>query len=80
MEWLRQVHMERKIGISTTENMIGWIEEKFAKVGKKLKFQDDNTDDWQPGWTVTTVGGRRTRVEQQDRSQDCKRQRKGSDI
>lgn len=79
MEWLRQVHMERKIGIGT-ENMIGWIEEKFAKVGKKLKFQDDHTDDWQPGWTVTTVGGRRTRVEQQDRSQDCKRQRKGSDI
>ena len=79
MEWLRQCCMERKTE-SGVEILIGWIDEKFAKIGKKLKFQDDDDDGWEMGWIVTTVGGRQTRAERQDRSQDYKRQRKGSDI
>lgn len=79
MEWLRQVCMERKTATGV-ENLIGWIDEKFAKVGKKLKFQDDDVDTWELGWSVTMVGGRRTRSDQQERSRDHLRQRDGSDI
>jgi hypothetical protein len=71
--------MERKTETGV-ERLIGWIDEKFAKVGKKLKFQDDDQDTWELGWVVTTIGDRQTRSERQERSQDYKRQRKGSDI
>lgn len=79
MEWLRQVSMERKTA-NGVENLIGWIDEKFAKVGKKLKFQEDDTDTWELGWVVTTIGGRRSRPDQQERSRDCRTHRRGSDI
>jgi hypothetical protein len=55
-----------------------WIPERFAKVGKFLKLLED--DVWDDGWQVAFVGGRRTALEANDRSQDYKRQREGSDM
>lgn len=71
--------MERKkeTGVEVT---IGWIPEDFARLGKKLRLKDEENDTWEYGWIVTTIGGRRSRVEQQDRNRDHKTHRKGSDI
>jgi hypothetical protein len=71
--------MERKTD-NGVECLIGWIDEAFAKVGKKLRLQDEHDDSWEYGWVVTTVGGRQSRVERTERHNDFKRQRKGSDM
>jgi hypothetical protein len=70
--------MERKVN-GGAECLIGWIDEVFAKVGKKLKLEQDDGS-WEYGWVVTTVGGRQSRVERTERHNDFKRQRKGSDM
>lgn len=79
MEWVRQCCMERKVETGV-ECLIGWIDEEFARVGKKLKFQDDDSDEWELGWIVKIVGGRQSCVERTERHNDFKRQRKGSDM
>jgi hypothetical protein len=79
MEWMRQCCMERPTERGK-ECLIGWIDEAFARIGKKLKLQNEDDDSWEYGWVVTAVGGRQSRAERTERHNDFKRQRKGSDM
>lgn len=53
-----------------------WIPEHGAKVGKRMHFDDDETE----VWTVTAVYERQAADYLRERQQDYKHQRKVSDI
>ena len=73
MKYYRQCTF--KSGNSTTT---AWIEERGAKVGKKVTFKDEDEKRW---WEVTAVSD--TRMDEQrvkEQEKNAKNHRKASDI
>ncbi len=61
------------------QNQVSWIPEKFAVKGKYLKLKEDTV--WIDGWLVDSASDESLPGNiLNDRSQDYKTQRKGSDI
>jgi hypothetical protein len=59
---------------------MSWIPSEFAKVGKVLKFRDEDTGEWDEGWIVEAAYSTRSWAEVNVASQLYKHQRKASDI
>lgn len=80
MEWHRQCVLERPIVGDASGAMIqvSWIPEKFATAGKYLRLREDG--EWENGWLVRQVGGRKPSTEVNERSRDHLKHRDGSDI
>jgi hypothetical protein len=70
MQYMRQCSLERKTP-DGLERQVSWIPEQFARLGKYLKLLED--DVWENGWKVVVVGGRMTKEEANERSQDYKK-------
>ena len=73
----RQCSLEKKTPEGTL-NQVSWIPEEFAKKGKFIKLKEG--EEWQDGWKVINVGGRKEEKEVRERSRDHKNQREASDI
>lgn len=58
--------------------LVSWIPEKFATIGKMLKLKDNG--EWSDGWEVTAVGGRLEASVVNERSQEYKKHRHSTDI
>ena len=52
-----QCKLQKLVG-KTTSEVVSWIPEKFAVVGKVVKIRDDKTDEWSDGWVVASVSDR----------------------
>lgn len=76
--YVRQCILIKKDG-DATHQMVSWIPEKYAKIGKILKLKDDN--EWSNGWVVESVSSeRRSSKEQREKSRGYKHHRKITDI
>jgi len=71
-EWYRQCRFTSNKGKLET----AWIPEHGAKVGKRLYFDDDETEIW----TVQEVYDRQPESYLRERQMDYKHQRKMSDV
>jgi hypothetical protein len=75
--WMRQCKFE------TVEPPIkidvAWIDEKFAKVGKKVYFKDEGADPTEI-WIITEVWSRKRESYVAKHERDYLHQRKASDI
>lgn len=74
---MRQCVMERPT-IGGVERRVAWIPEFFATLNRILRIDEGGMTE--NGWVVVQIGGRRSSEDQNERSQDFRRHRLGSDI
>jgi hypothetical protein len=59
---------------------VTWLPEEKAKVGKWLELKSKSTGEWEDGWLVVAVWGKKPVSELDASERDYTRQRKHSDV
>ena len=78
MKYYCQCKLRKKLDEDRYQIDVGWIPDKFAKIGRCLKIKRDGV--WDEGWEVIEVGSRKEIEDVEAGERDFLKQRKVSDV